>query len=234
MASSQSPTRNLLGWCLVIICLWLALGIIGCQITQPLSLPYPPGFTPPTNRVLANVPLTVRRAIVSQPPTVTFTCDIGAGTFDGCNIYESTQPGNLTLLRQFGPTNVFPVILSTNWPHFIELRTFINWPAPYVVTCVTNDDSSVDCQTNTYYESGQVSDFLWVPAGMTNQWLAAMPDGTMELIGYGVRGTAYSIKHGSLNGVWQALTNFMGTNGPWIVPVTRTNSADFFVTTRSN
>lgn len=235
MVTRPNPTRNLLGWCLVIVCLWVAMGIIGCRLTEPSSPPYPPGVTP--TKMMANVPLSVRRSVFVEPPTVTFTCDIGDGRFDGVNLYESAQPGNLALLQQFGPTNVFPVSLNSNWPHFIEIRTFTSWPAPYVVTCVTNDDSSVNCQTNTYYE-GVASDYLWVPAGMTNQWMAAMPDGTMELIGWGVAGATYQVKRGALDGNWQNVTNFTGTNGPWTVPDDGqaglgTNGARFFWTTVS-
>jgi hypothetical protein len=227
----------------VIILLWAVVD--GCVFLSGIDsgtrtfglLPYPPGYTPPPVLPQANV---ARRgpargtALLSRPPNITFTCDIGAGTYDGVNFYEGQAGLASMVLRQtFPPTNVFALNLDTNWPHFVEVRTFINWPAPGVVQTVTNDDLSVMAQTNTFYESIS-ADYLWVPAGMTNQWLAALPDGTMELIGWGTQGMTYSVKRGQLNGAWAAFTNFMGTNGPWVVPVVPTNDEDFFKTTVGN
>jgi hypothetical protein len=187
---------------------------------------------PPT-RALVAVPIH-KNLLLAIAPDITFACDIGAGGYDGVNFYESGQQGNYTLIQTFGATNVFPVSLDTNWPHFVEVRTFIHWPAPGVIQTFTNDDGSTTSITNTFYE-GVVADYLWVPAGMTNQWLAQLADGSMQLIGWGTQGATYTVKRGdTLQGPWDELGTIPGTNGPWMVPDDGTSAQRFFWTTVTN
>ena len=227
MAGSAVSTAVIMG----------VIGLTSSRILDNVTPPMPgdPAVVTTNHEMVANIAAPIhRKLLLAIQPNVTFTCDIGTGGYDGVNLYEGRQQGSLALLAQFGVTNVFPVSLDTNWPHFIAVRTFINWPMPGVVQTFTNDDGSVTQATNTFYENtNAVAGFLWVPAGMTNQWLAQLTNGQMELIGWGLQGATYAISNGTLHGDWKNYAGVTGTNGPWTVPVEGTNPPEFFKTTRT-
>lgn len=196
--------------------------------TEP---PMPPGpvVTVTNHQMLATVAAPIHKfLLLAINPNVTFTCDIGSGAYDGVNFYEGREPGNIALLKQFPATNVFPVSLDTNWPHFIEVRTFVNWPSPGVVQTFTNDDQSLTMVTNTFYENATVADFLYVPTNCPNQWVFLNNDGTTTLAGWGLAGAIYQIRSGQLQSLAPAGT-VTGTNGPWLH--TATGEGPFWSTT---
>jgi hypothetical protein len=232
---SQNPWKLLLASTMAITIITSCVLMSGKYIINSSTEPPMPPEPVVTNRqMLATVAAPIHRfLLLAITPNVTFTCDIGSGGYDGVNFYEGRQPGAMALLKQFPATNVFPVSLDTNWPHFIEVRTFVNWPAPGVVQTITNDDQSLTMVTNTFYENPAVADLLYVPAGCSNIWLAQLTNGTMELVGWGQSGSVYSISNGDLAGNWVNAGTVTGTNGPWTVLVNGSQSAGFFRTSRT-
>jgi hypothetical protein len=185
---------------------------------SPLSPIYPPGWTPtsPTKVTahLSNRVLSPIKATFAVPrPTVTLTCDFGQGPMDGVHIFYGKQVGQFAAMLTFPPTNQFAVPLDTNSPSFVELRTFVNWPAPGVIDTKTNDDGSTSSVTNTFYESTP-ADFVFVPTNCAR--IAPMQySDHLEIWGWGNAGLIYHILSGPIGAITNDVENIPGTNGSW-------------------
>lgn len=178
------------------------------------TLPWPPGTSQTAIRVSKDAASPIRRtALVSPEQLVSLTCDFGDGPRGGVNCYWGKQAGIFTGMAAFPPTNVFALPLDTNTPSFIEVRSFVNWPAPGIVQTVTNDDGSTYNTTNFLYESAGAS-YVFVPTNCQSIALMNYP-GRMEVVGWGSAGTVYHILGGSLDAVTNDLEDIQGTNSPW-------------------
>ena len=211
-------------------CIALFLIATSCQITRPPVSPYapilPPGYQP-TAQVFSNA--AVRRFAVVLPPPgvlVTNTFDVDPSLpFDGVNVYTSLNGKSMTFLAAFGHTNVFAVTLPTNLPSLVEIRTFINWPAPGVIGSFTLDDGTIDNFTNTFYESAG-SQFIFVPTNCPAIAIFAMADGSTEVAGWN-SGTNLTVQSSSNlqdwlpvavvtnQGAWQISADATSQNGFW-------------------
>lgn len=207
---------------------WCVLLVIIVSCTAPVSqLPiYPPGFT--TSQIVNNTPLAVRTAVVAPPPPeIMLTCDFGGGPRDGEHIYIGKQVGQFPTMLTFPVTNQFIVECDNDTPSFIEIRSFVNWPAPYIVQTWTNDDTSTYNTTNFWREgpiNGDpgVADFVFVPTGCLS--IALLDYGTnLVVAGWAVGGKVYQILSAPTVDTpltnWQTNATFTGTNGPYQVPV---------------
>ena len=183
--------------------------------TNAMSIIMPPGFAPSSNVVRPRLMALVAPPVVATT-NVVLTCDVGAGRFDGVNIYNGMEPDRLSLILTIvGPNPVASVTIPIAYPTLLEARTFINWPAPGVVNCFTNDDGSTGCVTNTYYENPVGTDLIYVPVGCPNQWVFLNRDGTTSLVGWGLTNFNYTVRSGQLDGPMVPVFSFSGTNGPW-------------------
>jgi hypothetical protein len=170
---------------LVLLIFFAALFLMAtsCRTTTPLPTIYPPGWTPPKG--VNNETNAVKKLVFAVlPPNVTLTADIDlTGPFDGVNVYAGPTSQAIALIATFGHVNVFPLNLPTNLPSLVEIRTFINWPPPYVVGSVTLDDGTTQDFTNTFYESLGTR-FIYVPTNCQSVGLFTMQDGTLQLAGW--------------------------------------------------
>lgn len=208
-------------------CVYLFL-TVSCIAPKPLPVIYPPGWTPPSvKQTQAPVAKVARSAFVAPLPTVTLTCDFGDGPRDGEHIYVGKRVGQFSSMLTFPPTNQFEVPCDTNTPSFIELRSFVNWPSPYIVQTWTNDDGSTFNTTNFWREGPingypVVADFVFVPTGC--QSIGLLNYGSnMVVTGWGVGGKVYQILSAPTldtpSANWQTNGTVTGTNGPYQVPV---------------
>src|SRR5882672_2569560 len=223
------------------LCVVLAV-LASCQLVpkhpDPLSAIYPPGLKPPSTGVQAfsNAPQRFLSARMALPaPNVVLTCDIDlSGPFDGVHVYSGPQPGSLSLLAIFDHTNVFPVSLPMDAPSLVEVRSFINWPAPGIVQTWTNDDGSTGSQTITFREgpingTPTFADFLFVPTNCQSIALMAFTNG-LQLVGWGAAGAVYQIQSSTDLVMWQSNATVTGTNGPWQVRVDGSQAHTWFRT----
>lgn len=138
----------------------------------------------------------------------------------------------------FPVTNQFIVPCDNDTPSLIEIRSFVNWPAPYLVSTWTNDDGSTFNTTNFWREgpiNGDpvVSDFIFVPTGC--QSIGLLNYGSnLVVTGWAVGGKVYQILSAptldTTSANWQTNGTVTGTNGPYQVPIAPVEGQGFYRT----
>lgn len=222
-----------------LVCGWVATGVLllmlvilaSCTPISPYTAILPPGAQSKVVQAQFDAASPVRRAALGLTGSmVTLTCDFGDGPMDGITVRASFQVGNYFLVKAFDPTNVFTVALPTNQPSYVEVRSYVLWPAPYVVSTVTNDDGSTGSVTNFYRESDP-SWFIYVPTNCPTIGLFAMPDGTIQLAGWATTNLTIQQSQDLTN--WQDV-GVITNSGAWNMPVDATQVQAFWRTSQSS
>lgn len=199
-----------------------------CSHLKPLPAIFPPGYVPravPSSNALKPL-LTL--AVAQPVPNYTLTADFN-GSYDGTILYELNANGTSNQVATYGFTTAFPVFMDTNRPHLLALTSYRNWPAPGVISCVTNDDTTVDCVTNGYWES-QASYFVLVPDHCAAIAIFQLTSNACELAGWGSNGVVYALETSLDLTTWHSNATVTGTNGAFTILVDGSAQQGFYRT----